>query len=130
MATKKQKRRRQKLKRHEYEYVIETEEGEEFTVDRLSEEKKEKEKGRQQRARGSGRKIEPPSLQRVLKRTAIFGPLIVVLIFLMNQGQSTSGKLAQALILVAFFVPFSYMVDVIVYRVFRKRQGGGKQPGG
>ena len=34
MATKKQRRRREKLQRHEYEYVVETEEGEEVVVDR------------------------------------------------------------------------------------------------
>lgn len=134
MATKKQKRRRQKLQRHEYEYVIETEEGEELTVDRLSEEKaekeKEKEKARKQSTRGGGRTVEPPSIQRVAKRTAIFGPLIVVLVFIINPGLSTGQKLFNALVLIAFFVPFSYMVDLVVYRVFRKRQAGGKPTGG
>ncbi|HVY60012.1 MAG TPA: hypothetical protein VHF22_00090, partial [Planctomycetota bacterium] len=33
MATKKQRRRREKLQRNEYEYVIETEEGEEVVVE-------------------------------------------------------------------------------------------------
>ena len=33
MASKKQRRRREKLQRHEYEYVVENEEGEEVPVD-------------------------------------------------------------------------------------------------
>ena len=33
MATKKQRRRREKLQRHEYEYVVENEEGEEVPVE-------------------------------------------------------------------------------------------------
>ena len=130
MATKKQRRRRQKLQRHEYEYIIETEEGEEHTVDRLSEEGSEREKARKQPERRGGRKIEPPSLQRVAKRTAIFGPLIVVLVFITSGNMTMSAKLFNALVLVAFFVPFSYVVDVIVYRFFRRRQGGAKQSGG
>ena len=33
MPSRKQKRRREKLKRHEYEYVLETEEGEEIPLE-------------------------------------------------------------------------------------------------
>ena len=130
MRTKKQRRRRQKLQRHEYEYVIETEEGDERTVDRLSEETSEKEKAPTKPARRGRRKIEPPSLQRVAKRTAIFGPVIVVLVFITSSNVSTSTKLFNALVLVAFFIPVSYMVDLIVYRVTRSRQGGGAESGG
>jgi hypothetical protein len=40
MPSRKQRRRREKLQRHEYEYVIETEEGEEIAVERLAEREK------------------------------------------------------------------------------------------
>lgn len=121
MPTRKQRRRRQKLQRHEYEYVIETEEGDEIAVDKLSEhERKEKEsKGSPDRRR---RQVQKPSMQRVLRRTAIFGPLIFVLVFVTSPGLSNAQKITNALILIAFFIPFSYMVDVIVYRIFQRRQ--------
>ena len=126
MATKKQRRRRSKLQRHEYEYVVETEEGEEVV-----------EAPRPSRAKdddGSkvppgavvdrrGRVVPPPSWQRVFKRAAIFGPIMFVLLFALGGNNvSTQAKILNAIFLVVVFIPFSYLTDRLIYRSVQKRQ--------
>ena len=70
-----------------------------------------------------GREIQPPSLQRVLRRTAIFVPLILVVVYLTSSNDvSTASMIFTAITLLAFFIPFSYFVDVLMYRMFTKRQ--------
>ena len=127
MPSRKQRRRREKLQRHDYEYVVETEEGEEVAVERARELEKRKATGRDGRADQKGpvdrrgRPIPKPSLQRVLKRTAIFAPILVLFVFFMAPQLSTVQKAFQAVILLAFFIPFSYTVDVLVYRLVTRR---------
>jgi hypothetical protein len=127
MPSRKQRRRREKLQRHEYEYVIETDEGEEIPVEKPSERDKPSAKsGGRAPAKRGGREIPQPSLTRVAKRTAIFGPVILLIVFLTSaKDASTSAKIFTAVALLAFFIPFSYMVDVLMYRAFSKRQQRG-----
>ena len=123
MPSKKVRRRRAKLQRHEYEYVVETDEGEEVVLERPAPDpKKEAAKAATPRDR-RGREIPKPTLARVLKRTAIFAPLILVVVFLTSAGDSsTAAKVYTAVMLLAFFIPFSYLVDVIMYRTLTRRQ--------
>jgi hypothetical protein len=123
MPSKKVRRRRAKLQRHEYEYVVETDEGEEVVLDRPApDSKKEAAKAATPRDR-RGRAIPKPTLARVLKRTAIFAPLILVVVFLTSaEDSTTAAKVYTALMLLAFFIPFSYLVDVIMYRTMTRRQ--------
>ena len=125
MPSRKVRRRREKLKRHEYEYVIETNEGEEVLVERPTAEPKKDEakaSAAAPRARG-GREIPKPTLARVLRRTAIFAPLILVVVFLTSsKDASTAAKIYTAGMLLAFFIPFSYLVDVIMYRTLTRRR--------
>ena len=126
MPSRKQRRRREKLQRHEYEYVIETEEGEEVVVERPNTDAAKDGQERDQRAPRDrrGREIPKPSLQRVLRRTAIFAPLILVVVFLTSgKDATTAAKIYTAAVLLAFFIPFSYVVDVFMYRMFQRRQG-------
>lgn len=127
MATKKQRRRREKLQRHEYEYVIETEEGEEITVERPGDrEKKAADKDSKAPRDRRGRPVPKPSLQRTLKRGAIFGPILVIFAFILGGNElSTAAKITQAIFLLAIFLPFSHLVDVMVYRMVQKRQKQG-----
>jgi hypothetical protein len=125
MPSRKVRRRRDKLKRHEYEYVVETEEGEEVVVERPTAESAKDGKGaatsspRDRR----GREIPKPTLKRVLRRTAIFAPLILVVVFLTSgKNASTAAKVYTAIMLLAFFIPFSYLVDVVMYRTLSRRQ--------
>jgi hypothetical protein len=132
MPSRKQRRRREKLQRHEYEYVIETEEGEEVVVERPDDAT---EKDGKKPASGGprdrrGREIPKPSLQRVIRRTAIFAPLILVVVFLTSgKDATTAAKIYTAVVLLAFFIPFSYMVDVFMYRVFTRRQSSRRGRG-
>jgi hypothetical protein len=130
MPTKKQRRRHQKARRHEYEYVYLDDEGNEVEVD-PAELRAEKENVRESRPgkasnqkavrTSSGRTIEPPSWRRSGKRALILGPLLVVAMMLFNQGLSLSQQIAPALFLIAFFIPFSYFTDSLAYKMFRKR---------
>lgn len=131
MPTKKQRRRQQKSRRHEYEYVFVDEEGNEVDVD-PAELRTEKRNGKtESRARSAsggsrtaargGRTIEPPSWRRALKRAAIWGPLLVVAMMLLNRNVSPLQWVTSAVFLIAFFVPISYFTDSMAYRMYRKR---------
>jgi hypothetical protein len=124
MPRKKVRRRRQKLQRHEYEYVIETDEGEEVVVDRPAPESKDGKKPNAEAPRDRrGREIPKPTIARVLRRTAIFAPIILVVVFLTSAKDSTiADKVVTAAMLLAFFIPFSYLVDVLMYRTLTRRQ--------
>jgi hypothetical protein len=125
MPSRKQRRRREKLQRHEYEWVVETEGGEEVPLDHPAEraKKEEKSNGRKGVRNRHGREIPKPSLGRVLRRTAIFGPLILVVVFLTgSKDATTASKVYTAVVLLAFFIPFSYLVDVFLYRTLLRRQ--------
>ena len=122
MATKKQRRRREKLQRHEYEYVVETEKGEEVVESPRAAGGKPVGKEQPKLLDKRGREIRPPSVQRVLKRGAIFAPIMLVLIFLTGGNTlSTAAKILNAMVLVAIFLPFSYLVDMFIYRTVSKR---------
>ena len=131
MPSKKQRRRQQKSRRHEYEYVYVDDEGNEVPVD-PSDLRSEKEDGkRDTRTRASSnsrtagragqRTIEPPSWRRALKRAAIWGPLLVVAMMLINRNVSPLQWVTSAVFLIAFFIPISYSTDSMAYRMYRKR---------
>jgi hypothetical protein len=124
MATKKQRRRREKLQRHEYEYVVETEEGEEV-VESPKAAKSTAGKGGPQGAivDKRGRVIKPPSWSRVAKRGAIFGPILAILIFVLDRGRTTTAsKIVTLAFMLALFLPFSYLMDRFLYRMVAKKQ--------
>ena len=124
MPSRKQRRRREKLKRHEYEWVVETEEGEEVPVERPVDAAKRDGKGQSSTAPRDrrGREILKPSLGRVLRRTAIFAPIILVFVWVTSSGEATGTKISTVAVLLAFFIPFSYLVDVFMYRMLQRRQ--------
>ena len=128
MPSRKQRRRREKLQRHEYEYVIENEEGEEVAVDNLAETGRGP--GREKAQRGPvdrrGREVPKPSLQRTLKRGAIFGPILVIVVYLLRDDQfTTQDVIFQAVLLLAVFLPFSYLLDMLMYRAYQRKQARG-----
>ena len=131
MPNRKQRRRREKLQRHEYEYVVETEEGEVPVEsprerDGVGDGRKDGRRSSKEPVDRRGRPLPKPSLERVLKRTAIFGPLLFVVVFVTSPQLTTAQKVFQTAVLLAFFMPFSYLVDVLVYRAMVRRQERGK----
>lgn len=132
MPSRKQRRRREKLQRHEYEYVIETDEGEEIVetpraLERTPAQKRERQSPGPSDRRG--KPIQPPSVARVLKRGAIFGPLLLVVTYITAPSLTTAQKIFNAALLIMIFLPFSYLVDLVVYRTLmrrhRREQTGG-----
>ena len=123
MPSKTQRRRREKLQRHEYEYVIETEDGEEIPVEKPTEPEKREGKRPARSPQRGGREVQRPSFARVIKRTAIFAPLIVIIVWVFSPSDvGTGARLFNAVALIAFFIPFSYLVDAFMYRLYSKRQ--------
>jgi hypothetical protein len=131
MPTKKQRRREQKARRHEYEYVYVDGEGNEVPIDPtdLRAEKSERRDAKPRKsssgkapARTSGgRKVDPPSWRRSLRRALLFGPLLVIAMMLFNRNLPLVQQIFPAVFLIAFFIPFSYFTDSIAYRMFQKR---------
>jgi hypothetical protein len=133
MPTKKQRRRQQKARRHEYEYVYVDDEGNEVAVDPAelrTEKNGTKSEGGARRSddrkavarKGSQRRpIEPPSWRRSFRRALILGPILIIALMLLNQNVPFEQQIAPAIVMVAFFIPFSYFTDSLAYRMYRKR---------
>jgi hypothetical protein len=130
MPTRKQRRRRAKERRHEYEYVYVDEEGREVDVEGDEVEEKTRRNGRAPRpvTRG-GRVVEPPSWSRIGKRGLLFAPLMFLTITLIDRGTSLSVRIINTLMLLAFFLPFSYLMDRMLYRASVRRAGLEKDRG-
>jgi hypothetical protein len=130
MPTKKQIRRQQKLKRHEYEEVYVDEEGRELAPEEAEEllgpsaspkaAKAAKAAKKQPPAR-AGRVIEPPSLKRTLRRGLLFFPLMLVTVILLGKTLTLPQQIAQTVLLMGFFLPFSYFMDTMMFRSYQRR---------
>ena len=132
MPTRKQRRRRQKGLRHEYEYVYVDEEGRELEVDpdeaddrspRRNGKRDTKRPAQKSRQGRPVRPVAPPSWRRVGKRALLFGPLIFVAFSAINSGQPILGRLAVSALYTAFFVPLMYLMDRAMYRSYLRRTG-------
>ena len=131
MPTRKQRRRQQKLRRHEYEEVYVDAEGN--VVDVEEAERPEPSGRRNGRTAApparasarSGRTIQPPSVRRVLKRGLIFGPIMFILISLLPGGDDISllARVVNTFMLLLIFLPFSYVMDTVTYRIWLRRTG-------
>ena len=75
-----------------------------------------------------GKPIAKPSFRRVLRRTAIFGPLIAVFIYITAPDLTVAGLVLNVLLLLAFFMPLSYVVDTVVYRMLWRRYEKSRAP--
>jgi hypothetical protein len=135
VPTKKQQRRRQKLKRHEYEEVYVDETGRELEPEEAEElagtalRTKGTSAARSRPAERGRRVIEPPSWRRTGKRGLLFFPLMLAVVFLLSPELSTVQKVFNTLTLMAFFIPFSYFMDSMMWRSYQRRlarQGGEK----
>jgi hypothetical protein len=137
MPTRKQRRRRQKGLRHEYEYVYVDDEGHEVEVDEAPDsasrrngkrDSKPASAARPQAGKGKQRRpireVSPPSWSRVAKRALVFGPLIFVAFSVINSSQSVASRLLIAAAYTAFFIPLMYLMDRTMYRTYLKRTGG------
>ena len=140
MPTRKQRRRQQKSRRHEWEYVYVDDEGHEVEVGpeepKSSKDKQTKAKApvdrrngrptdRKQRPR---RVPQPPSWRRAVKRAALLGALFVV-VFAFGLGGKNNNPFTAVLIGLIYavcFVPLQYFIDKVTYRAYLKRQSASK----
>jgi uncharacterized membrane protein YebE (DUF533 family) len=141
MATKKQQRRRFKEKRHEYVWV-DPETGEELDEEQRPRPERSRVTGAatkapaQQAKKGgsrAGREPQPPSWNKVGRRALIFAPLMFVLVMVTSKGgNKIASSLMVAAVMMAIFLPFSYVMDGVVYRNWQKKQAraqGERKPG-
>ena len=109
------------------------EEGREVEVDEPADQGK-KTNGRQPPPKTrAGRVVEPASWKRVGRRALIFAPLMFITIRLLESGEPIGASIARTAFLLALFLPFSYVMDSMLYRSHVKRTAArrpdnGKKP--
>jgi hypothetical protein len=125
MPSRKQRRRRAKERRHEWEEVWVDEEGNE--VEPPSDDDAPRESAKRTAAaprRQTGmRNVQPPSWRRVAKRGLIFAPLMFLTVSFLSSELTLVQKIGNTVFLLAFFLPFSYAMDMLMYRMFLRRGG-------
>ena len=134
MANQKQRRRRAKEKRHEYDLVEIDAEGNEtvLTASELeSSGGKSSKSDRGGRVSGSLRAgPQPPSWRKVVKRGLMFAPIFLATVLLLSGGKlSFAGAVVQTFLLLGVFIPFSYLMDRVVWRSSQKRLAKAKAAG-
>jgi hypothetical protein len=69
-----------------------------------------------------GRTVDPPSWRKTLRRALIFAPLMFVILYLLKPEGGTPATVAfQVVLLMVFFIPFSYFMDSVMFRMAQKR---------
>jgi len=121
VPSRKQRRRRAKERRHDYEYVYVDEEGREVEVEPDEAEQARRTNRKPQAVSGGRRPIEPPSWRRVAKRGLLFAPLMFITFSLLGRNESLAIHLSRTVFLLALFLPFSYVMDSMIYRSYRRR---------
>jgi hypothetical protein len=125
MPTRKQRRRREKEMRHEY--VWEDAEGNELAPEEVPTRKAES-NGRRARARPA-REPQAPSWRRTLKRGLVFAPVMFVTVMLLSGDLTLAQQLVQTAIIVSIFLPFSYFLDGLFWRNYKRRIARQADPG-
>ncbi|HKN63914.1 MAG TPA: hypothetical protein VJV76_06245 [Gaiellaceae bacterium] len=135
MPTRKQRRRMQKERRHEYETVWVDAEGNELEeppeglvpVAEKQDGARPKTKAKAPQQQRGGRPIRvppPPSWQRAAKRAVIIGAVIFVFIYLAGSrggGHNLASALLLAVVYTALFVPFQYVLDRFAHNRWQRR---------
>ena len=135
MPTRKQRRKMQKERRHEYETVWVDSEGNELeeppedvaaaTQQQRGAKPKSKAKATQQQRGGRPIRVPPPpSWQRAAKRALIIGTVIFVFIYLVgsrNGQHSFASALLLAVVYTALFIPFQYVLDRFAHNRWQRR---------
>ena len=127
MPSRKQRKRRAKDRRHEWEYVYVDETGEEVEApedEPISQNGKRLPQRTKPKASGQ-REVQPPSWRKVGKRGLLFAPLMFLTVTFLSGDLTMTQRLVNTAFLLAFFLPFSYAMDALMYRLYKKRAGAG-----
>ena len=125
MPSRKQRRRRDKTFRHEYDLVVYDEEGNEVPVDTSElRAKKEKDapKGKKGQQRGGrpkrpARVVAPATWERAFKRGGVMGVILLAAMVLIH------GPIILGVIYGIALIPFTYFIDRTAYRNYVRRSG-------
>jgi len=126
MPTRKQRRRR--AKEHRHEYVWEDAEGNELDSP-VATSTKTQSRSNNAPARAV-REPQAPSWRRSLKRGAIFAPIMFAVVMLISTNLTLSQQIRQTAVIVVIFVPFSYFLDSVFYRNYKRRLARREQADG
>jgi hypothetical protein len=127
VATKKQQRRRQKLKRHDYEEVYVDEDGHVVEADEAEEllgattARKAERAPKDRPTTRAGRALEPPSWRKTGRRGLLFFPLMLITVMLLGRDLTLVQQVFQTIVLMCFFLPFSYFMDSMMWRSYERR---------
>jgi len=133
MSSKKQRRRRAKAFRHEYDLVLVDADGNEVPVDpeerRVEREVKDKQRtanakparGKASRGGRSPRQPPKPSWDRALRRGGVMGALMLLAFIFLFKSAPLGIRLAWGVFYAAAFVPLTYFVDRTAYRTYLRR---------
>jgi hypothetical protein len=135
MPSRKQRRRREKSFRHEYDYVLLDHEGNEVELDpearRAEREAKEqqrastaKQSAGKRPARGSGRTARepnPPSWERAFRRGGVMGALMLLAFIFLFKNAPIGIRLLWGIFYAGAFVPLTYFIDRTAYRSYQRR---------
>ena len=127
MPSRKQRRRREKERRHEWEEVWVDDEGNEVEpppeADVQSRNGKRTTSAPAKKQPGGRRAVQPPSWTRAGKRALIFAPLMFLTVSFLSSELTITQRALNTLFLLAFFLPFSYGMDAFMYRMYMRRGG-------
>jgi hypothetical protein len=128
-----QRRRREKGRRHDYEYVYVDDEGHEVEVD-----EGEQPPTRPGRRNGSaktstartarGKPIQPPSWRRAARKSLLFGPVLILLVYVTSKKHDLAQILPTAILFTLVLLPVNYMTESMLYRSYLKRTGQAPPP--
>ena len=128
MPSRKQRRRRAKERRHEYEVVYVDDDGNEVEPPAEADAKPDRgAKVARASKNGKGgrpvREAKEPSWQRSGKRALLFLPLFFIVFSLVNKKMAIEVRLLSSLAYSALFVPLTYLMDRTAYRTYLRRSG-------
>jgi hypothetical protein len=132
MPSRKQRRRREKSFRHEYDLVLLDEEGNEVELDPEERRAKLEEKDKRAAARPAAtkqagrsargmREVPEPSWERAFRRGGVMGGLMLLAFLFLFKNAPIGIRLAWGLFYAAAFVPLTYFVDRTAYRSYQRR---------
>ena len=136
MPTRKQRRRREKNFRHEYETVMLDSDGNEVAVDpdELRSEREAREQAKteakpktaggksqaQQRGR-TPRAAAPPSRERAFRRGGLMGGLMLIAFVFLFKSAPLGLRIAWGGFYALAFIPLTYWIDRTAYRAYQRR---------
>jgi hypothetical protein len=126
MPSRKQQRRRAKTFRHEFDFVVTDDEGNDVSVAPAElRAQKEKDAPPKDKAKkngsGSGkarprREVSPPSWRRSVRRGLPMGAVMLVVMLFLFKSLPIAERIGYGILYAAAFVPFTYWLDRAAYR--------------